>query len=134
VLLGAALLVVDAHVVTHGALTLSGLVAVAFGLVILFHNTPAPYHLNIAVVATVTAVIGGFWAFAVGKSLAVRRRPVTVGPEQIVGMEGVVRPGGQVLVRGELWRARSSELLEPGDRVAVDRLDGLTLDVHRITA
>ena len=132
VLLGAALLVVDTHVVSHGALTLSGLVAMALGLIILFHNTPAPYHLNTVVVVTVTVLLGGFWAFAVGKSVTARRAPVTVGPQQIVGLEGVVRGGGQVFVRGELWRVRSPEPLHPGDRVAVDALDGLTLDVHRI--
>ena len=132
VLLGATLLVVDAHVTSHGALTLSGLVAIAIGLVTLFHDAPAPYHTNVWAVVTVTALLGGFWALAVGKSLAVRRAPVSVGPEQIVGMRGVVRPGGQVFVRGELWRARSAEPLTTGDEVAVDALDGLTLDVHRI--
>ena len=132
ILLGAALLVVDAHVVTHGALTLSGLVAMAIGFVTLFHRAPAPYHTNVWVVVTLTALIGGFWAIAVGKSIAVRRSPVTVGPEQIVGMQGVVRAGGQVFVRGELWRARSEESLAEGDRVSVDALDGLTLQVHRI--
>jgi membrane-bound serine protease (ClpP class) len=80
----------------------------------------------------VTALIGGFWALAVGTSVTARRMPVTVGPEQIVGMQGVVRGEGQVFVRGELWRARSNEPLRAGDRVAVDRLDGLTLEVHRI--
>src|SRR3954469_17972495 len=43
ILLGAALLVIDAHVVTHGALTLSGLVAIAVGLVTLFHKAPPPH-------------------------------------------------------------------------------------------
>jgi membrane-bound serine protease (ClpP class) len=33
------------------------------------------------------------------------------------------------MVHGERWRARSPAALEPGDRVRVDRLDGLTLDV-----
>jgi membrane-bound serine protease (ClpP class) len=132
VLLGAALLVVDAHVTTHGALTLSGLVAMAFGLATLFHDSGTPYQANVPVIVTVTAVIGGFWALAVSKSVSARRAPVTVGPEQIVGMEGVVRGGGQVFVRGELWRARAAEPLELGDRVAVDALDGLTLEVHRI--
>jgi membrane-bound serine protease (ClpP class) len=133
VLLGAALLVIDAHVTSHGALTLSGLVAMAFGLATLFHNAPAPYHINTAVVVTVTVLLGGFWAIAVGKSVAARRRPVLVGPQEIVGMEGVVRPGGRVFVRGELWRAKSDERLQAGDHVAVDRIDdGLTLDVHRI--
>jgi membrane protein implicated in regulation of membrane protease activity len=37
-----------------------------------------------------------------------------------------------VFVRGELWRAHAEDELEVGDRVAVDALDGLTLEVHRI--
>jgi membrane-bound serine protease (ClpP class) len=134
VLLGAALLVIDAHVTSHGALSLSGLVAMAIGLATLFHDKGTPYHTNVSVIVTVTALIGGFWAIAVSKSVAARRSPVTVGPEQIVGLEGIVRAGGNVFVRGELWQARSEEPLHEGDRVAVDALDGLTLAVHRITA
>jgi membrane-bound serine protease (ClpP class) len=132
VLLGVALLIVDAHVVTHGALTIAGLVAVGVGLATLFHNLPSPYHTSIPLVITITALIGGFWAFAISKAVGARRMPVTVGPQEIVGMEGVVREGGLVFVRGELWRAHSSEPLRPGERVRVDRLDGLTLDVHRV--
>ena len=132
VLLGVVLLVVDAHVVTHGALTLSGLVAMAIGFATLFHKAPAPYHTNVWMIVTLTLLIGGFWAFAISKAVAVRGNPVTVGPQQIVGMEGVVREGGQVFVRGELWRARSAEALAAGEHVSVDALDGLTLDVHRI--
>jgi membrane-bound serine protease (ClpP class) len=133
VLLGVALLVVDAHVPTHGALTLSGLVAMAVGLVTLFHRAPAPYHTSVPLVVTVTAVLGGFWAIALGKAVAVRRRPAFVGPQEIIGMEGVVRDGGQVFVRGELWRVRSDEPLRPGQRVRVDALDGLTLTVRPVT-
>jgi membrane-bound serine protease (ClpP class) len=134
ILLGAVLLVIDAHVVTHGALTLSGLVAIAVGLITLFHKAPAPYHTSVPLVVTVTAVVGGFWAFAIAKAVAVRRRPVSVGPDQIVGMEGVVRDDGQVFVRGELWRARSTDRLAPGEHVRVAGMDGLTLDVRRIDA
>jgi membrane-bound serine protease (ClpP class) len=39
-LFGVALLIVDAHVTSHGALTLSGLVAIAIGLITLFHKAP----------------------------------------------------------------------------------------------
>ena len=132
VLLGVALLIVDAHVVTHGALTIAGLVAIGVGLATLFHNLPSPYHTSLPLVITITAVIGGFWALAIGKAVTARRMPVTVGPQEIVGMEGVVREGGLVFVRGELWRAHSNEPLAPGERVRVDGLDGLTLDVHRV--
>jgi membrane-bound serine protease (ClpP class) len=132
VLLGATLLVVDAHVTSHGALTVSGLVAMGIGLATLFHNAPAPYHTSIWLVLTVTVLVGGFWAIAISKAIAVRQRPVAVGPEQIIGLEGVVRGDGQVFVRGELWRARSDDPLQPGERVQVDARDGLTLSVHRI--
>jgi membrane-bound serine protease (ClpP class) len=129
VLLGAALLITDAHVVSHGALTLSGLVALALGLATLFHDTGTPYHTNYWLIALVTALLGGFWAFAMTKAVAMRKRPISVGPEEIVGMEGVVRDGGMVFVRGELWRARSEAPLQKGQRVRVDGIDGLTLAV-----
>jgi membrane-bound serine protease (ClpP class) len=132
VLLGVVLLIVDAHVVTHGALTIAGLVAIGVGLATLFHNLPSPYHTSLPLVITITAVIGGFWALAISKAVTARRMPVTVGPQEIVGMEGVVREGGLVFVRGELWRAHSNEPLAPGERVRVDGLNGLTLDVHRV--
>jgi membrane-bound serine protease (ClpP class) len=132
VLLGVALLVVDAHVVTHGALTLSGLVAMAIGFVTLFHKAPAPYHTNVWLIVTLTALIGGFWAFAMTKAIKVRRSPVTVGPQQIVGMEGIVRDGGYVFVRGELWRAQADGPLEPGQHVLVEALDGLALRVRAV--
>ena len=132
VLLGASLLVVDAHVTSHGALTLSGLVAMAIGFITLFHNAPAPYHTSVPLVVTVTVLLGGFWAMALSRAVKARRGPVLVGPEGIVGREGVVREDGFVFVQGELWHAHSREPLRPGEHVRVDALDGLTLDVHRI--
>src|SRR4029079_19578842 len=71
VLLGAALLVVDAHVTSHGALTLSGLVAMAIGLATLFHKAPAPYNTNVWLIVAVTVFVGGLWAFAVSRGRSV---------------------------------------------------------------
>ena len=132
VLLGVSLLVADAHVTSHGALTLSGLVAMAIGFVTLFHKAPAPYHTSVPLVVTVTAVIGGFWAIAMTKAIAVRRSPVSVGPQEIIGMEGVVRDGGYVFVNGELWRAQTDGPLEPGQHVLVEALDGLAVRVRAV--
>jgi membrane-bound serine protease (ClpP class) len=132
VLLGIGLLVLDAHVVSHGALTISGLIALAVGLATLFHNAPAPYETSVPLVMAVTVVLGGFWAFALTKAVRVKRQPVAMGPEEIVGMEGVVRDSGLVFVHGELWRARSAAPLAPGQRVRVDDVDGLTLSVSEL--
>jgi membrane-bound serine protease (ClpP class) len=131
ILLGIVLLVVDAHVVTHGALTVSGLISLAIGMTMLFQNAPAPYHTSLPLVITLTVAIGGFWAIAIGKAVQVRHRPVTVGPERFLGDAGVVRDPRHVFVEGELWRAHRADggELVPGDHVRVERVEGLELTV-----
>jgi membrane-bound serine protease (ClpP class) len=132
IVLGVTLLVIDAHVVTHGALTIGGLVSLAVGMIMLFHNAPAPYHTSLPLVLSITVTLGAFWAFALSKAVQVRRRPVTVGPNRVVGYDAVVRTPGQVFVAGELWRARrdDGELLVPGEHVRVKSVRGLELTVE----
>jgi membrane-bound serine protease (ClpP class) len=132
VLLGIVLLVIDAHVTSHGALTVSGLTSLVIGMLMLFRNAPTPYHTNVPLVVSIAVVLGGFWAIALTKAVQVRRSPVSVGPQTMVGEVGEVRGDGLVFVRGELWRARTPEgtLLHAGERVRVDQVDpGLVLDV-----
>jgi len=132
ILLGLALLVIDAHVVTHGALTLSGLVALAVGMLMLFHDAPPPYEVSVWFVIAVTGTLGGFMAFALGKAVQARRRPSAM--PAMVGAEGVARGDGFVAVRGELWQASTDDgtPLEPGAHVRVDDVEGLRLKVHRV--
>jgi membrane-bound serine protease (ClpP class) len=131
ILLGIALLVIDAHVISHGALTVSGLIALAVGMLMLFQNAPAPYHTSLGLVITITVAIGAFWAFAISKAVQVRRRPATVGPNRFSGAEAVVRGPGQVFVDGELWQAHRADGgdLVPGEHVRVESVDGLELTV-----
>jgi membrane-bound serine protease (ClpP class) len=132
ILLGLVLLVIDAHVVTHGALTLSGLLAMGVGMLTLFHDAPAPYHVHVWFVIAVTGSIGGFMAFALGKAVQARRQPSAM--PSLVGSEGVVRRDGLVFGQGVLGQATSAEgpPLEPGAHVRVDGIEGLRLTVHRV--
>jgi membrane-bound serine protease (ClpP class) len=66
-----------------------------------------------------------------------RRGPAAVGVQELIGRTGVtlsrLEPGsvapGQVRVNGEIWGARSSGPVDPGESVRVVAVDGLTLDV-----
>jgi membrane-bound serine protease (ClpP class) len=135
-ILGAALLVIDAHVTTHGTLTVSGLISMVVGSLLLFHNAPAPYNnVNTPLVITFAVLVGGFWAIAISKAVQVRRRPVTVGPQTIVGEIGEARRDDLVFVHGELWRANPSDgaPLRPGQRVRVAGVGpDLSLDVEHV--
>src|SRR5262249_7772620 len=135
---GAALLVIDAHVTSHGALTVSGLISMVVGVLLLFHNAPAPYdNVNTPLVVAFAVAIGGFWAFAISKAMQVRRRPAAVGPQLIVGDVGGARRDALVFVHGELGRARTAEgePLRPGQPVRVSGVDPeLVLEVVHVGA
>jgi membrane-bound serine protease (ClpP class) len=137
-ILGAALLVIDAHVVTHGALTVAGLISLVVGSLLLFHNAPAPYNnVNTPLLVAFAVGLGLIWAFALGKAMQVRRRPVSVGPQTIVGEVGEARRDDMIFVRGELWRARAAdgEPLQPGQQVRVSGVDPeLVLEVVHVAA
>ncbi len=133
-ILGAALLVIDAHVVSHGALTVSGLISLVVGSLLLFHNAPAPYNdVNVPLLVGFAVVLGSVWVFALTKAVQVRRRPASVGPQTIIGEVGTARRDDLVFVHGELWRAKpvADGPLRPGQRVRVSGVDpGLVLEVE----
>jgi len=133
-ILGAALLVIDAHVVSHGALTVSGLISLVVGSLLLFHNAPPPYnHVNAPLLVGFAIVLGSVWVFALTKAVQVRRRPASVGPQTMIGEVGEARRDDMVFVQGELWRAKpiANGPLRPGQRVRVSGVDpGLVLEVE----
>jgi membrane-bound serine protease (ClpP class) len=130
-LLGVALLVIDVHVTTHGALTVAGLISIAVGSVMLFQNAPG-FHTSKPLVISIAVTLGAIWAFAISKAVEVRHSPIEVGPQLIAGSVGEVRENGLVYVNGELWQARAvgGQELRRGDRVRVESLDGLVLTVR----
>jgi membrane-bound serine protease (ClpP class) len=135
-ILGAALLVIDAHVTSHGTLTVSGLISIVVGSLLLFHNAPAPYdNVNTPLIVAFAVVVGGFWAFALSKAVGIRRSPVSVGPQTIVGEIGEARRDDLVFVHGELWRANPSDgaPLRPGQRIRVAGVGpDLSLNVEHV--
>jgi len=134
VVLGVALLVIDLHATTHGALTIAGLICLGVGLPLLFANAPAPYHIDTALVVGIGLAIAAFWVFVTSKGIAARRQPVKTGPQTLVGTSGEVRESGLVFADGELWEAHTSDgsQLRPGERVEVEALDGLELTVTHV--
>jgi membrane-bound serine protease (ClpP class) len=134
-LLGVAMLVTDAFVTSHGAITVAGLISLVVGAIMLFRNAPSPYHVNLPLLISIAVILGLLWAFAITKAVQIRRKPVSVGPQTIVGQIGEVRGDSQVFVNGELWRARPAGEgpLRRGTRVRVDSVDpGLVLDVSPV--
>ena len=139
VLVGAALLVAEAHV-PGGVLGAAGGVALAGGAALALAGAGGGVAVVIGVVLGTMAITGLWLALAARKALDARRLRSASGREALAGRCGVVRRwqngDGQVFVDGALWRARpswpdSEEQLTAGDAVVVERVSGLTLAVRR---
>ncbi|MEA2331173.1 MAG: hypothetical protein QOH58_1311 [Thermoleophilaceae bacterium] len=139
VLVGAALLVAEAHV-PNGVLGGIGAITLAGGAALAIAGSGGGLALVVAAVVAATAVAGVWLLVAARKSLAAGRLRVASGREALSGRPGVVRSwagdGGQVFVDGALWRAQRSwaaaeDELDAGDSVVVERVSGLTLAVRR---
>ena len=132
VLVGAMLVVAEAHVPTHGALGSGAVAALALGVVLVLAGSGAAVGISLAAGLGIGAG-GAVWVWIlVRKALATRRLSARNG---LVGRVGRVRPSGQVFVDGALWRARVWDIdeepaLEPGDAVVVEHVNGLTLTVR----
>jgi membrane-bound ClpP family serine protease len=137
---GAIVVVAEAHVPTLGILGGPGVVAMTVGTVLAVGGLGG----GLAIVLIAAVLMAGVGIAGVGlsvqKGAAVRRRRVRTGAEGLVGRVGVVRSwaesGGKVEVDGALWKAcvgwpdDETEPLHTGDSIVVERLSGLTLAVR----
>jgi membrane-bound ClpP family serine protease len=132
VLVGAALVVAEAHMPSHGVLGSAAVVSLALGVVLAVTGAGAAATVGIAAGLGVALAGGLFMWVMVRKALATRRLRTR---NNLIGRIGTVKPSGQVFVDGGLWRARIWDLeeepaLEPGDAVVVEYVNGLTLTVR----
>lgn len=135
------LFVLELKIGGHAIFAVGGIAALIASGLLLF-NTSGPLSIDAPVVAVAAALLGMLTLFAVSKAVEARRGPVSTGWEELVGGEGTVRvplePMGQIFVQGALWRARLTDpdaaAAQVGDRVRVDSVDGLTLNVTPVAA
>lgn len=135
ILLGVALMAAEAFVPSFGVLGIGGVVAFVIGSIMLMESEVPGFRVY-------WPLIGGI---AVGSALLfltflylimrARRRAVVSGMEEMKGATGEVVDWtdgqGHVRSHGEIWLARSDGgALQPGSRVRVRQLEGLTLVVE----
>jgi membrane-bound ClpP family serine protease len=134
VVVGASLVIAEAHVASFGVLGLAGIAAFAAAAVLAADEAGGSVVVALALVLPAAALMSAAMVVVARKSLALRRRRPRAGPEALIGRLGVMR-SGDVVISGERWRARRSwvddEALEEGEQVVVEEVRGLTLSVRR---
>jgi membrane-bound serine protease (ClpP class) len=136
ILFGLALLVAEIKIVSHGILTIGGVVSMVLGSMMLYDAPDSGLRISWLVIIPTVGAMAGLVIAAVSMGLRALYRPASTGAAGMMGQVGVVKraldPEGQVLIGGELWQAVSEDgPLAAGEVVRVARMDGLTLTVTR---
>lgn len=134
VFLGVALMASELFVPSFGVLGIGGLVAFAFGSIILIDSDMPGFEVSRPLIGAVSVAAGAGLLgilFLVARS---RRAPVVSGVEQMVGSPAVAIDAfereGLVLFAGEYWNARSPTPVRSGEELVVTGVRGLVLDVQ----
>lgn len=136
IILAIILFILEVKVVSHGVLTIGGIISMIIGSLMLFES-PGPFvRLSLYIVLPAVIITALFFTLTIGLALkAYRRKPVT-GREELIGMEGVARTGitkegGMVFVHGEIWSAFSDEPIAADQKVVVEDISGLRIKVRK---
>ena len=137
ILLALILFILEVKVVSYGMLSVGGIVAMAFGSLMLIDSS-APYlQISRAAIAASVIVSAGFILLATTMVVRTQRRPVTSGREGMIGETGralgTIDGSGRVFVHGEDWQACARQPIPAGAAIrVVAMLDGLKLKVEEI--
>jgi membrane-bound serine protease (ClpP class) len=131
--LGVGCMTAELFLPTFGALGVGGIIAFAFGAVMLIDTDVPGFGVPLSLIAGL-CTISGFFLFGMSTLLLrARRRPVVSGADALVGSTGLViddtQADGWAMVHGEQWRIHSAAPLARGQRIRVTARHGLVLDV-----
>ena len=132
-LLALAFFVLEAKFASHGILGTGGAIAMILGSLLLI-NGPPEMRIRLSTALTVALPFAAITLFLVSLVVRARAQKVMTGVGAMQNTIGVavtpLSPTGQILVRGEYWKAVSTTPIAPGTSVRVIGMLGLTLKLE----
>jgi membrane-bound serine protease (ClpP class) len=128
------LLVLEAKFGGHGALAITGIVCLTFGMLTLVAAPVPELGIRPLVAVSVSATFGAITVFLVRLVVRARHRKARLGADAMVGcpataMEALA-PEGHVLVEGEIWKAVATAPVAAGSTLRVVGHEHLLLRVE----
>lgn len=136
ILLALILFIAEIKIVSHGMLTVGGVISMVLGSLLLFES-PEPYlRVSWNVILVTVLAVSAFSIFAVSMAVKAHRRRPATGSEGLMGEEGkaasAIAPEGKVFMHGEYWDAWSDEQIAEGEKVVVVAVEGMRVKVRKL--
>lgn len=130
------LFALEAKFATHGVMAVGGIATLVLGGLLLVDSPIPEMRVKLVTALAVSIPLGIITVFLMTIALQARRNKVVTGIEGLVGQVGVAQtaltPAGKVFVHGEIWDAVSAGGIAPGEKVMVERVDGMLLRVDPV--
>jgi len=140
IIFGIILFLLEIKIVSHGLLTIGGIISVLLGSMFLFRqtSTESVTAVSRSIIFTTTAITTLFFMFVVGMGLKAQRLKPVTGNNALIGMIGnaltIIDPSGMVKVNGETWKAIAlAGKVSEGEKIIVKEIKDLTLYVESVT-
>lgn len=130
------LFIAEIKVVSHGLLSVGGVISLFLGSLMLIENPTEYMRISLSVIIPAVLVSAAFFIFAVTMAIRARLSKPTTGMEGLIGEVGVVTtplaPEGKISIHGEFWNATADQPLDKGEKVQVVGINNLVLKVKKI--
>lgn len=128
--------VAEIKVVSHGLLSIGGVLALVLGSLMLFKTADAVLQVSLQLIASLVVFSVALVGLMLFLAIRAQRTPVSTGAEGMLRERGTARtalaPRGKVFVHGELWDAVSAEPVAAGETVEITAVHNLTLEVRAL--
>ncbi len=139
IILAVILFIAEIKVISHGLLTIGGIISLVLGSIMLIDTESTLEVLEISWQVILVTVIftTAFFLFAIGFGIKAQLRKPTTGIEGLIGEVGEalsdLNPEGLVRVHGELWNAESLDgPIVTGTKIKVSGIENLKLKVRKV--
>ncbi|MDP4172911.1 MAG: nodulation protein NfeD [Bacteroidota bacterium] len=139
IILSIVLFILEIKIVSHGLLTIGGVIMLALGSIMLFDTGPIPESLSISkeIIFGVVGFTTVFFLFVITLGIKAQHLRTSTGPSSIIGEIAIalsdLNPFGQVSLHGEIWSAENlgSDIISKGENVEIVNVRDLDLMVRK---
>ena len=136
IILGVVLLIAEVNVMSYGLLAMSGAISIFLGSIVLIDSDDPAMQISKVILYP---TLGMTFLFSIGSIYLAKKAHqlrTTTGMEGLLGEIGVVKetlnPEGRVLIHGEMWKAESDTVISVGEKVSVEVVKGLKIQVRKV--